>query len=125
MITQEQYDQLNDGDTITACYSSPTGVEFEVTGKIYVWGRLKHLAGWALTPDFGAGRYWTIIEHIPAIPDWHSAQAISAEVEDAEGRVLLVRPIQNRLWFSPALRRTFESSDLSNVRILVDKDVEL
>jgi hypothetical protein len=121
MITQEQYDQLNEGETVTVRYVSQyTAEQFEVTGKIYMFGK-KRLGGWVLEPQFSDE--WTIIEHIPATPAWHSAHVISASREGDDERRIYVRH-HPELWLGPDALLHFAQT-LQDVKILVGKDVEL
>jgi hypothetical protein len=125
MITQEQYDSLNVGDTLTACYESLGGDEdFEAKGKVYGLSGMKFLAGKNLIPGAGAHR-WTIIEHIPATPAWRSAQVISATRKgDDKRRVFLPHPSLPGWWVDRQFL-AFRTEDLTTVKILVDKDAEL
>jgi hypothetical protein len=127
MITQEQYDQLNEGDTLIARFEATRIGEFEAKGTVYVgpYSREKSLAGWTLHPGMH-GDHWTIIEHIPAAPAWHSAQVISAAGNDGVRAVHVRYPLLPDLWVRIGDWRFIHTQSLRDVtELLMGKDVEL
>lgn len=125
MITRKQYDELNEGDTVTATFNA-TWESYEVTSKVYLAvDGMKCLAGKNLIPDLG-GDHWTITGPIiPAVPEWHSAWVISATGPDG-GREIYVRDSFNEgAWVRIGDWDEVNVKSLKNVKILVGKDTEL
>jgi hypothetical protein len=120
MITKSEYNELNEGDIVTARYTNHfSKEEFEVTSKVYEKDGRRCLIGWYLdNPIFS--EYWTIINVSPL---WHSARVISANWV-GERRVFVRHSKESNRWIGDT-GFIVKTEDLRKVKILVAGDVEL